>query len=40
MAYSWNQVTNELITNLYLYGQPTKPADLVDDQLIKAISRN
>lgn len=35
MAYDWTQVTNELITNLFLYGQPTTPIDLVSDSFIR-----
>ncbi len=35
MALSWSQITNELITNWFLYGQATKPADLVSDQWIR-----
>lgn len=35
MALSWTQITNEFITNWFLYGQATKPADLVSDQWIR-----
>lgn len=35
MVYNWAQVTNELITNLYLYGQTTTPTDLVSDSIIR-----
>ena len=35
MARSWTEITNEIMTNLYLYGQETKPADLVSDSLIR-----
>lgn len=30
MAYIWQQVTSELITNWYLYGQATTPIDLIN----------
>lgn len=35
MAYNWTEVTNELMTNLYLYGQNTTPADLASDKWIR-----
>jgi hypothetical protein len=35
MIYNWKQVTNELITNLYLYGQETTPTNLASDQWIR-----
>jgi len=35
MAYSWQQVTSELITNWYLYGQATTPTDLTNDVWIR-----
>lgn len=35
MARNWTEITNEIMTNLYLYGQETKPADLVSDSLIR-----
>lgn len=35
MAYSWQQVTSELITNWYLYGQATTPTDLANDVWIR-----
>ena len=37
MIYNWKQVTNELITNLYLYGQETTPANLVSEQWIRPV---
>jgi hypothetical protein len=35
--YHWTQLTNELLTNLYLYGQETKPPaiDLASDQWLR-----
>jgi Ca2+-binding RTX toxin-like protein len=35
MTYDWTQITNELITNLFLYGQTTTPVDLASDSLIR-----
>ena len=35
MAYDWTQITNELITNLFLYGQTDTPTDLVSEQWIR-----
>lgn len=37
MVYNWTQITNELITNLFLYGQTTTPTDLVSDSLIRPV---
>lgn len=34
MARNWITITNEIMTNLYLYGQETKPSNLVSDSLI------
>ena len=36
MAYNWTQITNELITNLFLYGKPTTPTDLASETLIRS----
>ena len=35
MARSWAEITNEIMTSLYLYGQETKPTNLVGDSLIR-----
>ena len=37
MAYDWTQLTNELITNLFLYGQTTTPNDLVSESVIRPL---
>ena len=37
MVYNWTQLTNEVVTNFYLYGQATKPTDLTSDSLIRGI---
>lgn len=34
MGRNWNDITNEVITNHYLYGQEDKPDNLVDKSLI------
>ena len=35
MAYNWTQITDELITNLFLYGQITTPTDLTNESLTR-----
>ncbi|MFZ3001576.1 MAG: hypothetical protein WA071_14715 [Undibacterium umbellatum] len=35
MAFSWEELTNSKITNLFLYGDVDKPKDLVDEELIR-----
>ncbi|WP_122665910.1 calcium-binding protein [Pseudomonas viridiflava] len=35
MNYSWNELTIDVMTNLYLYGLPGKPEDLVSETLIR-----
>ena len=34
--YTWNQLGSTEITNLYLYGSTTKPADLLNDGVLRA----
>lgn len=38
MAYDWSQLTENEITNLYLYGSPTTPTDRINDALIRPAS--
>ena len=35
MAYEWNELGINEITNLYLYGQTTTPSDLTSSSLIR-----
>ena len=35
MTYDWTNLTNEIITNWYLYGQDSRPSDLLSDSLIR-----
>jgi len=35
MVYTWNQLTAAELTNWFLYGQPNKPANLLDETLMR-----
>lgn len=38
--YQWNQLGINEVTNLYLYGQTIKPADLLSESLIRPSLEN